>query len=366
VYLGAFRMPTSTTHDPTHDTYNFGYGGSALAFNPAKSTLFIAGNLQRQFVAEIRPPAILGTGASSALPQATLVQDLRDPTEGKLSSVDPTPSNGVRLGGLLPHYERLIVSAWSFYDADYNQSASHFVRSIDLSTSGSSSDAIRISAKIPPRWLGGYMAPIPGEWQAALGGRALTGAAGMPIVTHSSVGPAAASFNPDKLGSVEPSLLVGYSHGNQLAKKYGSDEVSQNPIWNATSQVRGLVFPNGTRSVLFFGRHGLGPYCYGSGSACGDPADSSQGTHAYPYAYQVWAYDALDLAAVRAGKRQPHELRPYDVWTFEMPFQDVSKTRELGGAAFDPRTRRIYVSQLRAYLRGCCELEPLIHVFQLN
>jgi hypothetical protein len=366
-YVGAFRMPASATPDPTSDTYNFGYSGAGLGFNSSRSTLFVTGNLHRSFVAEIRPPSSFSFSSAADLPQATLIQDLRDAVDGKLNTIDPTPSNGVRVGGLLPYNGKLVVSAWSFYDADYNQSASHFVRSsIDLSVTGASSNAIRLSSTVSPRWLGGYMAPVPAEWQGALGGPAITGAAGMPIIAHSSVGPALASFDPDRAGSTEPAYLLGYPYDKQLAYQYSSNETSQNPVWNATSQVRGVVLPNGTRSVLFFGKHGLGSYCYGDGAACGDPADSSKGTHGYPYAYQIWAYDALDLAAVRAGSKQPHQLKPYAVWNFDLPFQDVAGTRDLGGATYDPSTRRIYISQLRTYLRGCCEPEPLIHVLQLN
>ena len=84
----------------------------------------------------------------------------------------------------------------------------------------------------------------------------------------------------------------------------------------------GLVFPAGTRSVLFFGKQGVGTFCYGPGTSnqalvgtiapgfvdpyCYDPVDDSKGTHAYPYIYQVWAYDANDLAAAKAGQSAGH------------------------------------------------------------
>jgi hypothetical protein len=122
--------------------------------------------------------------------------------------------------------------------------------------------------------------------------------------------------------------------------------------------VRGVVFPNGTHSVLFFGMHGTGTYCYGSGSACGDPVDDDQGNHAYPYKHYVWAYDANDLAAVKKGQRAPGSLQPYAIWSFETPFSGGSNL--IGGAAWDPQTRRIYLLgrlQDGAY--------PLVHVYHV-
>ena len=96
------------------------------------------------------------------------------------------------------------------------------------------------------------------------------------------------------------------------------------------TEVRGVVFPEGTRSVLFFGRHGGfgaspglpggGGFCYGFGTADPalvgtfppgeadhyryDPEDGSKGVHGYPYRYYVWAHDANDLAAVAAHRKR--------------------------------------------------------------
>ena len=121
-----------------------------------------------------------------------------------------------------------------------------------------------------------------------------------------------------------------------------------------------MVFPEGMRSVLFVGRHGIGTFCYGTGGAsggeCFDPEDASKGNHAYPYRYYVWAYDANDLAAVKAGQRQPWDVQPYAVWSLSLPI--ASGNTHLRGATYDPATGRLFVSQ--AY--GDNEY-PVIHVF---
>src|SRR2546423_14916678 len=96
-----------------------------------------------------------------------------------------------------------------------------------------------------------------------------------------------------------------------------------------------MVFPSGTRSVLFFGPHGLGSYCYGTGGTAGDcydPDDGPKGIHSYPYRSQVWAYDANDLVAVKAGQKQSYQVMPYAVWQLDPSVQDVHAGRDDLGA----------------------------------
>jgi len=119
----------------------------------------------------------------------------------------------------------------------------------------------------------------------------------------------------------------------------------------------GMAFPPGSRSLLFIGRQGLGPYCYGVGSDCGDPADNSKGTHAYPYQHQVWAYDANDLLAVKNGQKLPWEVQPYATWSLDD--MDTSGGAAIRGAGYDPSLGRLYIAQ--AYGD-----EPRIDVYQIT
>jgi hypothetical protein len=120
----------------------------------------------------------------------------------------------------------------------------------------------------------------------------------------------------------------------------------------------GVVFPPGTRSVLYFGKHGLGDYCYGTGGSsggdCYDPDSTSQGTHAYPYRSQVWAYDANELVAVKNGTKNAYDVVPYAVWNLDASFKDIQ------GVGYDAATRRLYISQTF----GDGE-QPLIRVYQV-
>jgi hypothetical protein len=127
-------------------------------------------------------------------------------------------------------------------------------------------------------------------------------------------------------------------------------------LFNGSTVVRGLVFPEGSRSLLFFGTQGTGPFCYGEGSKnpadtgkpvgdgaewCYDPDAGSKGVHGYPYVATVWAYDANDLLAVKKGQKRPWSVRPYATWALKLPFPSA----QIGGAAYDASTGTIYVSQ---------------------
>lgn len=349
VYQGAFRVPQGTS-----DATTFEYGGTALGYNPANNSLYITGHDHLQFSAEISiPPAVVNSTTLRDLATATILQPLTDATERRLGRINPPDPNPKKIGGHLVYNGRLIVTGFSYYDGAGTQSASHFSRPLSLSTTG---DVIGPYSVGPnPRFVGGYMTPVPPEWQASFAGPALTGMCCLSIANVQSCGPSISVFDPG-VTSRSAARLLGYPLSNPLRPVS-----STNAVYNLTSSISGVVFPSGTRSVLFFGRHGAGRYCYGEGEDCGDLADSSKGVHGYPYVYQVWAYDAVDLLAVKNGAKREHQPQPYAVWTFNLPFEHARSTHFLGGAAYDPRTQRIYLSQ-----RGGDAAGPVIHVFRVN
>jgi len=361
VYVGAFRVPQGSS-----DTSTFNYGGTALGLGQGGQSLFMTGHDWHQRSAELSIPQIINNANITGLATASLLQSFSDPTEGRLAQINPSDTNSKKIGGHLAYNGNLYVTGWSYYDGAGTQSASHFRRPVDLSTRGQVVGPVRVGSQYPG-YVHGFMATIPSEWRAAFGGPALTGHGGASIASIQSNGPAASVFDPEKIGSggqVAATALVGYPLAQSLARQYGANESgAANPYWSVTSSVDGAAFPAGTRSVLFFGRHGTGAYCYGTGGAsggdCYDPADTSKGSHAYPYAYQVWAYDANDLLAVKSGSKAQYQVRPYAVWTFELPY--APGTRKLGGVAYDQATGRIYLSQLCAD-SNCA---PVIHVMRV-
>ncbi len=348
VYQGAFRVPQGTS-----DATTFAYGGTALGYNPGNNSLYITGHDHVQFSAEISIPAVVNSTNLNELATATILQPLADATEGKLGQINPSDSNPQKIGGHLVYNGKLIVTGFSYYDGGGTQKASHFSRPLSLSTTGQVVGPYLVGAD--PHFVDGYMTLVPPEWQAAFAGPALTGMCCGPIASVQSEGPSISVFNPD-LTRQPATRLLGYPLSNPLRPVS-----STNAVHNLTSSISGVVFPGGTRSVLFFGRHGVGTYCYGEGADCGDPADSSKGVHAYPYVYQVWAYDANDLLAVKSRAKREYQPQPYAVWTFKLPFERTLSTHFLGGAAYDPQTQRIYLSQ-----RGGDAPGPVIHAFKVT
>lgn len=347
VYQGAFRVPQGAS-----DMTTFSYGGTAITFNPANNSLFMTGHDHHQRSAEIKIPTIVNSGIINSLATATILQSFKDPTEGKLSNINPTDPNSKKIGGHLVYNGKLIVTGYSFYDGNGTQSKSHFTRPVSLSTTGQVNGPYLVGSD--PHFVGGYMTSVPSEWQPLFGGPALTGMCCLSIASVQSNGPSISVFDPSQAG--QPAIrLLGYPISNPLRP-----EASTNNYYNLATKITGVVFPAGTRSVLFFGRQGVGTYCYGEGAACGDPADSSKGTHAYPYKYQVWAYDANDLLAVKNGSKQQYAVQPYAIWNFNLPFESTADQHLIGGAAYDAQTNRVYLSQ-RCSDSWCA---PVIHVFK--
>jgi hypothetical protein len=356
VRLGTFRVP-SDIHAGGQANAGFEYGGTALGFNPARNSLFVTGHTWDQLTGEIGIPSLGGT--------ATLLQTLADSVEGKLGQINPGDPNSKIIGGNLVWGTKLIVSGYSYYDGNGTQVVSHFSRSITLSTKGQVSGPVRVGP-LGAGFYSGYMGTVPAEWQSAFGGPALTGNADLGVISRTSFGPAVFAFNPDTMTSTGAQPLVYYPEAHPTLGPWSG----ANQYYGGADTVKGVVFPAGTSTVLFFGRHG-GTFCYGVGTSnqslagtrspngvdpyCYDPDDNGKGVHGYPYSPYVWAYDANELASVHAGQRNPWDVRPYAVWA--LPGMGA----QIGGAAYDPATKRIYVSQM--FGDGD---NPLVHVFNVT
>jgi len=252
---------------------------------------------------------------------------------------------------------KLYVTAYSYYDGDGSQRLSHFARPITLSTKGQVSGPYEVGA-LKAGFVSGYMTQIPQAWQASLGGPAITGNCCLSIISRTSWGPAAFAFNP--LISVRRILFplarlsITLKHIRRLA-------VGIKPARNLTVRQR-FAAPSFQKAPTAFciltSWHR--PVLLWYWADCNDPVYASKGNHAYPYVYQVWAYDAEQLKAVKSGQKNPWDLLPYAVWNFELPFQNAN--RALGGAAYDPATQRIFIAQSYAETFGV----PMIQVWKVG
>ena len=365
IYQGAFRVREEGEGE------SFSYGGQTLAYNQAANTLFM-GSLH-SMVAEVSIPTPVKSAVVSELPVASMVQPFRDPTDGHLRDI---AENGVILSGLHVQDGRLYGTGLIYYDASNAQRVSHFERPLDL-TRAAVTRIYQVGENSKSGFVAGYMASVPSEYRAALGGSAVTGQCCVSIISRTSYGPALFAWNPGDLGRKDPAPATPLVYYPQQHTTLGAWE-SANEMFGGTTQVVGVAIIDGSRTVLFAGRNGSS-YCYGEGTSdaakskthgpngetyCYDPTDASKGPHGYPYRLQFWAYDVDDLASVRSGKKDPWEVRPYAVWPFELPEIGDPYPR-LGAVAYDSAHRRLFLTQLYGEKDGYGR-RPIVHVFNIR
>jgi hypothetical protein len=351
-YRGAFLLPAQVSDEQT-----FAYGGTALAYNRAHKSLFAVGHDWYQLTAEVTIPRPVRSSRVGDLRRGRFRQPFADATNGKL---DATGGTNNKIGGQLVYRGRLHGSVYVYYDASGSQTVSHWVRP-STSLTGAGAEGLYQVGDVGAGFVSGFMATVPRKWRRALGGPALTGNCCIPIISRTSFGPAAFAFDPARVGVAEPvpaKPLVYYPPEHPTIGAWDATwDPANGVLFNGATTIRGVVFPSRTRSVLFFGTQGTGRFCYGTGTECNDPDDSSKGVHAYPYVSQVWAYSAARLRAVRQGRIRPWQVKPYATWTLHLPFGSP----RIGGAAYDSGGGRIYVSQQHG--NGT---DPVIHVFKVR
>lgn len=355
VYLGKFTVPPDDgTGGSTANALT--YGGFALGIGPDGQSLYFGCHDQGSRLARVTIPSI--GGLARVVEPCVAVPNLK--------GISPNDVNGIKLGGSLSWNGRLVVSGYAYYDASFAALATHFVGSNVASLAG----PYRTGTD-PVGMVGGYMGAVPLEWRALFGGPALTGQCCISIISRSSYGPSVSVFDPDQLGTgATPSrMLLGYPDAHQTLGGY----YQSGPYFNAATVMGGVAFPAGTRSVLFFGRHGT-THCYGTGTTdptlhntsngqggvwCYDPTNSYKGPHGYPYHHQVWAYDANDLLQVKAGTKNPWDVLPYATWA--LPDIDGGNgTATIRSATYDQATRRWYVTT------DSGGSTPEVHVYEIT
>lgn len=315
------------------------YGGTAPAYNPVNNSLFLIGWNNTYASAEINIPAVLGG-------TTTLRQGLRDPFEGKKNDIGVSDN---RVGGQFVHGGKLFLSVYAYYDASYTQTRSHFSRPTDLSVTGQVTGPVQVSTTHNAGYVSGYMADVPAAWQAAIGADMVTGNCCIPILSRTSYGPALFAFDAATMKATAD--LLWYDGAHPL-EPYGAS--GSHPMFNGSTSVTGVVIPEGTSTVVFFGRTGIGPYCYGDGAECGDPDHAAKGEHAYPYVPYLWLYDINDLIRVKNGQTAAWSVRPYAHGQSPVKFS---------GVAYDRANGLLYLPRIGAASNG---VNPRINVFRIQ
>jgi hypothetical protein len=365
-YVGAFRLPRAATNGD-----DFSLGGKPFAFNPANSSLFVGSKAGR--IAEVAIPQVVNTTNVSGMVFGSYLQGFADPVEGNIWQVAP---EGAFIEGILVQDGAIYGAAAIYYDANNNQRVSHYMRSTSLTTP-SFSGMKTLWQTDRTGFVSGFMSAVPAEWQDRLGGRAITGQCCTPIAWKTSWGPSAFAFDPADIGSTNPvqaTPLLYYSNEHPTLGQWSAT----GSAYGATTRVNGVAIISGTRTVLFFGSTGHGPACYGNGTNiqslhgspspdgtiwCYDPASTDKGSHAYPYRYQIWAYDLNELVAVREGRKQPWDVLPYGVWPFDLPVAEPHA--RIGGIAYDAGRQLLYISQMFADTDTFAG-RALVHALKIN
>ena len=414
--VGSFRVPASQGGENTP-----AYGGTALCYWVGHDSLLMVGHDHYQKVGEFTIPDPVLAATVDDLPRAELLQDYTDILCGKLKTIDGDTGNGVKIGGLTLRgaENTLIVSVWSYYDAGmpkqtlthFHVADSHFATLTPDDVAGPFQVGTGFTQSIPEGspedhavriggFVSGYQCVIPEAWRDAFGYPRLTGqGGGISILTRTSSGPSCSAFDVTPDGQTDPvpaAMLMGYpsdssNHASPFHHptlgEWGVDG-SGLKLYNGTQTFRGMVFPDGTRSVLFIGWRGS-KFCYGPGTSdpaldfvaldppqydssgdpvhyCYDPTNDSKGTHGHPNEGCIYAYDAEDFLAVQAGTKTPWDVVPYATWALPVPFPQKfptglhDTTYMLQGAAWDPSRRWLFVTGYRQDGDA-----PLVHVFHV-
>jgi hypothetical protein len=337
-YVGSFLLPRPGTGESIN---SFDYGGMGLAVSEDGKSLYVGGHIYNQSLGRVVIPDPVGGTAN-------LIQaPVKIP-----GSIGGSCGAAEELSGALVYNGRLIVQKRCYYDLEGGVGSTHAAGNLNISGFSSFKRLSNLSYK---QYANGYMGLIPHEWQPILGGPAFTGNSVMSINSQCSNGPSFYVFNPNHIGVLSPIpniplMYFPYPNGMLANPDIPNELFSRADQYNA-----GIVFPSGTRSILFFSRHGYGEPTYKKDDGgCG--GDSGEG--AAPYRRQITAFDANDLLAVKNGKKMPYEIKPYAWWAVPGPADRCSKFT-YSGLAYDPISRRIY---------GALSYDgsPEIHVWQVS
>lgn len=361
-YVGAFRLsaePVGVSRTGySHGVIGLGSGGESLYISGHPYDLAIG-----QFpLADPSPATSIAElpVAGPALQPFTAVVD-RAPT-GNPQGID-------RFGGLFAINGSLLINGYEFYDAPADNS--HTTMSVVDAANLSGSQVLGWAEMTGAAHSSGWMSTIPTEWRDALGGTHLSGnSSGIPIAARTSFGPSAFAVNlSGDLASVDQGApLLDFSLDHPLHDDFFNGSGS-NDLWTHLSRaVYGTIIP-GTRTYLTVGHSGG----HGAGVSYGDPPYGGYKGY-YPneiddVSPHYWLWDLNDLVAVRSGSLAPHEVRPYDHGSWQLPFIEMAgnKLAGVGGASFDPATGRLYVSLSGVdYSQNQWEPSPVILVFELG
>ncbi len=339
-YVGSFNLPSNYTAQEVR----------GLGLSEDGNYLYVGAYTTTPSIGKVSIPSIGGT--------ATSVVSLQS-----VSASISLDCGGERqeIAGILEKDGKVIISKKCFYVNNASGGYTHLYSDTSLS---SFSGITRMYPSGSAQYTNGWMGHIPTEWQSLLGGSVFAGNSNMSIINQGSNGPTLFTFDPADVDGINPIpatplMLYPYSaDGTTNILNILPDSGVTSDYWTRSDQQNaGMIIPSGTRSALFFYRHGP-TSCYGTG--CTDPCNpGAQAEHSYPYNRNIMAFDLNELVEVKNSQQAYHDVVPYEEWAAPNA-TGACDSYYYSALAYDDATRMVYVARDL----GCCATK-VIDVYQV-
>jgi hypothetical protein len=359
-YLGAFRIASND-----FGVSNTNYAIGALAYNPERNSIFIAGHDHHRAIAEFSIPDLVISDDLQAL--EVVESPLQEFVYLLESSPNGNPEGLNRITGMLYIDGQLIINVENWYDAGgTNRDTTLIIRTANNLLTSAVNGYFELDGAAQ---AAGYMAPIPEQLREDFGGAYLTGWSSVySIISRYSVGPSLFIFDPADMldmphGSQGPVATIdymnfAYSGGHYLAPDaLQTQEGTASALWNFLSNaVYGFIIP-GTRTFAVFGssggvHSGIGyKITQDNGNLCGGYC----AYNADDYYNYYWLFDVQEII----DAVEPYDIQPYAYGAWSVPFDDNGAHHIIGGT-FDDGNGILYLSLSGAGQVGAYDRPPLI------
>ena len=404
-YVGSFRLPKGKA---LRDTYGGDFTGNrgGIGLHGTDKMIvngyLLADSNNKPSIAEVIIPALDSSNTFEELPIAEMSQGFKNiyaivdhHGEAKDALMYCYDYNGLLIGDMINSY-------------DANAIDTHFMWRSDNPNDIVNSNVEGLFELEGKYNASGWISPVPDEWQTELGYKHIMGNAhNFSISRRSSIGPSCFGIDLNQLVSntvIEPiktEAFMNYPHAEgralfataypNLIEQYGYRNVHYNIVIQDDPIKTGLehvsypdqsaplgndIWAVGSRAAFGFIVPGTSTYAvlghltgakYGVGYKIVDSAGTKFSGYS-PYieddwSHHIWLFDVNDFLEVKAGKKLPHEILPYDHHDIDTPWEGInnnSKDRILAGGTFDSVNNRLYLT-----VRGADNSKPIIMAYDL-
>ncbi len=373
-YLGAFRLPEE-----------FSWGALGLTYysdgNNGSGSLYITGFGPRPAeFGEVNIPAPTVNLDWEQLPSAGLIGQIRS-FDGNLierdmgiyseysfaSGIEIIPAQGTQTS------PKLYGSIDCWYCVDDQSFPSVFFSELDGSNPRGMFHVGNRQLPYHINKAGDFLFTVP-KWYGDkyLGGRWLVTGKARGTSTG-SMGPSLLAFKPwdseNPSGDLDAVFMLYYRFNidcgsTNITNKALCDypEFTMCDKWDGASFIE-----SGTKgAIILSGRKGLGVNHYGTPRS-GD-CSMYKGYHCDPYERQIIFYDIEELGEVALGNSDPWNVTPYRIWrptVFYNIDNNGQSCSELGGMAFDPTNKRLYIIEKSLPIYNADD-QAVVHVWSVN